>query len=151
MAKHLQMTLFRESVRTAQTSINWNMETDLIFVSATDQPGFSWNPYFSVLIPDIEYDSSGQYGSSICTPYNANGQQLARPDGITWWQANLIMMCASAFNGATLSDRISGQSSLAVGTTLDSQQIPGGVFLHEMMHFIGQNSECWPIFCLRYR
>lgn len=110
---------------------------------ATDQPGFSWNPYFSVLIPDIEYNSSGQYGSSICTPYNANGQQLARPDGITWWQANLIMMCAGAFNGKTLSDRISGQSSLAVGTTLDSQQIPGGVFLHEMMHFIGQNSKYW--------
>ncbi|KUL89434.1 hypothetical protein ZTR_04325 [Talaromyces verruculosus] len=127
------------------TDAGWTYATKLGDVGQTPAddplPGirFSWNPYFSVLIPDIEYDSSGQYGSSICTPYNANGQQLARPDGITWWQANLIMMCAGAFNGKTLSDRISGQSTLAVGTTLDSQQIPGGVFLHEMMHFIGQN------------
>lgn len=112
---------------------------------ATDQPGYSWNSYFSVLIPDIEYDSSGQYGSRICTPYNSNGKQLTRPDGITWWPANLIMMCANAFNGATLSDRISGQTSLAVGTTLDSQQIPGGVFLHEMMHFLGQDSRYHPL------
>lgn len=140
------MTLFQDSVRHCQSIVNFNIRADWIRYLAPNQPGFSWNPYFSVLVPDIEYDSSGQYGSKICTPYNAQGQQLTSPDGITWWQANLIMMCASAFNGATLSDRISGQSSLAVGTKLDSQQIPGGVFLHEMMHFIGKNSKCSPIF-----
>ena len=93
------------------------------------------------MVPDIEYDSSGKWGSEICTPYNVQGQELVRPDAITWWQANLIMMCAGAFNGKKLSDRIAAQSSLPVGAKLDDQQVSGAVFLHEMMHFLGKNSE----------
>jgi hypothetical protein len=94
------------------------------------------------MIPDWAYDSNGSPGGSICNGYNKKGEQSSTK-AITWYQAQLIMMCNSAFQfgGATLASRIAGQAGLASGTTLDEQQFPGAVFQHEMMHFIGKGSE----------
>lgn len=106
-----------------------------------DAPGGSVSYYFGQLVPDIAYDSSGTMGVNMCSPYNAKGEALTRAGGITWADAGLIMMCGSEFNGQTLASRIASQGGLPVGTTLDSLQIAGASFLHEMMHFLRQSSK----------
>lgn len=117
----------------------------LTYGTDDDQPGGSLSLYFGQLVPDIAYDSSGTMGVNMCNPHNAQGSALVRAGGITWADAGLIMMCGSEFNGATLASRIASQGGLAVGTTLDSLQIAGASFLHEMMHFIQQGSEYFSI------
>jgi hypothetical protein len=113
---------------------------------AITNPGYYWTHY----LPDSLSTWSGirkpdgTPGGDLCTG-NLNENRVL---GWTWPSDKLIMMCPSAFiqSGTTqrrraLLDLISGQADIPSGTHLDSLQTSSAVFLHEMMHWIGQGSK----------
>jgi hypothetical protein len=100
---------------------------------ATDNPGYYLSQHFSVMVPSEKLKTG--YGGGLCTDSSADGE--------TWASAKFVMICNRAFDKytTTLNDMISGQDSIASGTSLDEQQTVGAVFLHEMMHWINKQSK----------
>jgi hypothetical protein len=64
-------------------------------------------------------------------------------EATTWYRKRFIMLCPATFDqdGRTLASLISGQAQIASGTLLDNLVTSGGIFLHEMMHWIGPESK----------
>jgi hypothetical protein len=85
----------------------------------------------------------GTPGGDLCL-YDPDHSQAT-----TYVNGGLIMICPSTFSQEgrqSLSDLISSQASISSGTSIDSLITAGGIFMHEMMHWINQGSKCIGIY-----
>jgi hypothetical protein len=96
---------------------------------ADENPGYYLSKKWLFFIPSEKLKTG--YGGRLCDDTENRGT--------TWWTNKLIMVCDRSFNYDTLASIIATQDSIPSGTWLDEKQTAGGVFLHEMMHWIGKN------------
>lgn len=93
---------------------------------------------YKFLIPSEKLKSG--YGGGLCD----DSTNL----GTTWSLNKHIMMCDRAFDEytETLAGIISDQDSMPTNYDIDKLNTPGGIFLHEMMHWIQKQSKSTEIF-----